>query len=343
MPSVVAIIPTLGNDIHRLNRAIRSVREFTKHDDLSLIVINNALRDLPPAMEEVDGVVSPGLNLGYVGALEYARRSFECDFLWSIQDDMALRNDVLGALLRQHEEEPRLAVASPLLVRDGNVPARTRAGVFSNQKKTRWENYPFDSVTPEVIDLSPEFCFVSGSGALFRKAALDDVGGFNLDLFPLMHVDVDVCVRFLRQNWSLALVRDAHIDHEIQGSTPSIVSQVLSNLNTPVVQHELESGNFSPKEVPDQLDYDLIFTIARKSSHLFLDVAQEGSRRITELENKLVNNEEDAEALRLRLEFVYASASWRVTKPLRLIKVALTRSIQRAKIFPRPSSPNGHS
>lgn len=311
------MIPTLGKDMTRLNRAIESIRTHSQSGRPRIVVINNSGKSPLAGLSEVDEVLEPGMNLGYVGALEFARRTLDCDFLWSIQDDMALQNDVLAQLLSVMQENPDLAVASPILVREGMVPARSRAGVFSNDARTRWENYPFVDTRVAELETDRDFCFVSGSGALFRREALDQIGGFNVDLFPLMHVDVDVCLRLLDAQWQLSLVSAAHIEHEIQGSTPGIVGQALHRLHTPQLEEALEGATFETSPVNTALDHDLVFRIARKSSTLFLDVAAEANRRIEQLHEYIATIQQESESRRRELEIVYSSRSWRITAPLR--------------------------
>lgn len=337
---ILAVISTLAKDVERLNEAIESLNANSSSHEFEILVVNNSEQFEIAGLSPVDHIISPGINLGYVGGLELARRTFDSDFLWSIQDDMTVDNDVLGLLLSEMEKSPRLAVCSPVLVRSGLVPARTRAGIFTNAQETRWENYPIADLPADEIPNDVKYSFVSGSGALFRNSALEEIGGFNLDLYPLMHVDVDVCARFISMGWQISLVTEAHIRHRIQGSTPGILAKALDRRNRSVVEQQLEG---SPKDdylQSDQIDPGIIFAVARRASFLFLEVSREANSqleakegRISELESQLRGAQRglqetlaELDEIRLALETVQSknhkiqeSWSWTITAPLRAL------------------------
>ncbi|MEN9792785.1 MAG: hypothetical protein RL330_863 [Actinomycetota bacterium] len=347
MRSVVAVVPTLARDIRRLEASLSSVREHTRHPGLTVVVVNNSGEPLAQPLPHADRVVTPGLNLGYVGSLEYVRRAFPADFLWSVQDDMTLSNDVLAHLLAAVQADPLLAAASPILVRDGVVPRHTRAGIFADDTRTRWTNYPFEDTAPEDIDTDLDWCFVSGSGALYRSTALEDIGGFDLDLYPLTNVDVDVSLRLVRGRHRLALVPTARITHEVRGSTTKMLAHVLYRRHTPLVHAKLERdfADLPPLPVPEPpVPEDIRDAIARRASHLFIEVAREADSRIIALnaqiadlrsqrleltrENKALRKQETA--LRRDLECLRGSTASRLSAPMRGL-VGLVRKGLRGK------------
>ncbi len=309
---VLAVIPTLAHDTERLNESIESLRTHSGHHPFQILVINNSGRPLIDGLAPVDYVVSPGINLGYVGALELARRTHHSDFLWSIQDDMTLQNGVLDVLLSEMEKSPRLAVCSPVLVSNGLVPARSRAGVFTNPERTRWENHPVEDTKPADFSSDVDYSFVAGSGALFRNTALEDIDGFNLDLYPLMHVDVDVCARFLSKGWKIALAPEAHINHEIQGSTPRVLGIAMDKRNRSIVEQRLEGGQAETVGVFDPIDTDIVFAVARRASFLLLEVSREATAQLTDAVSRM--NE-----LESQIRQIKRSTSWKVNAPIRVL------------------------
>jgi GT2 family glycosyltransferase len=342
MPDVIVVIPTLAGNVERLNRAIRSVRQFTVDKSLKIVVINNSNLTEIPGLEPVDEVITAGMNLGYVGALELARRKLDFEFLWCIQDDMVLLNDVLTELRAAFDRNPKLAIASPVLIRNGIVPAYSRAGVFTNQAKTQWQNVPLADTKPEELDLTLDLSFVSGSGALYSKAAIDSVGGFNLGLFPLVHVDVEICGKLVKKGYRLELVSAAHVGHETGSSTPTFLGQLLNEINTPIVQEVLSNGENRRAEESNLLDPDLVFEIAQKASYLVIELSKKAQQNIyisaEEVENLTKDSEElrqlviklrqSSEALEKRIAGLESSKSWKITAPLRAFYTAL-RSLRK--------------
>lgn len=330
---VLAVISTLAQDTVRLNESIESLKSHSGSHPFEILVVNNSGRSLIDSLTPVDFVINPGVNLGYVGGLEVARRSIQSDFLWSIQDDMTLQNGVLDILVSQMEKAPRLAVCSPVLLRDGLVPARTRAGVFTNPERTRWENHPVEDTKPADFSSDIDYSFVAGSGALFRNTALRDIGGFSLDLYPLMHVDVDVCARFLSRGWEIALAPEAHINHQIQGSTPRVLAATLDRENRVIVEQWLEGR--SPEDVClfDAIDPDIVFAVARRASSLFLEVSREADTKlkdagshVTAMQSQLNDTESQLIEVHSRLveaesqiQEIKRSTSWKVSAPIRVL------------------------
>jgi len=330
---ILAVIATLAKDRVRLNESIESLRSQSGRHPFQVLVVNNSGESQIDGLAPVDYVVSPGINLGYVGALELARRAHQSDFLWSIQDDMTLQNGVLDILVSKMEKSPRLAVCSPVLVRNGLVPARTRAGVFTNSDRTSWENHPVVDTKLEDFPSDVDYSFVSGSGALFRTTALEEIGGFNLDLYPLMHVDVDVCGRLLSTGWQIALAPEAHINHVIQGSTPRVLGVTLDKRNRPIVQQRLAGGLPESTGLFNPVDTDIIFSVARRASFLFLEVGGEANTqlkdagflvdalqsKVNETESQLLGVCSRLEAAESQIREIKRSTSWRASAPIRAL------------------------
>jgi GT2 family glycosyltransferase len=337
MPKVVAVIPSLGRNIDRLNGAIGSIRNTSSELELQIVVVNNSPVDLTQKAVGADRILNPGLNLGYVGALEWVRQSLTSEYFWVVQDDMTLTNDVLGALLTRMEEDENLAVLSPLLVRDGIVPARTRAGVFIDSTKTTWENVPFADTAIEDWEQIHGLMFVSGSGALYRSTALAAVGGFDVSLFPLMHVDVDLCWRLTEAGYRIDLCPEAHIEHEIQGSTPRMLGELLFELNTKIVARKM-ARNAETTALPElSIDPEIVKKIATKAASLVIDLAQRGDAVVLERDSLIAERDSlmaerdeiraHRDSLSAERDLLLASTSWRVTRPLRGLKnrVAMLR------------------
>lgn len=322
MKRVTAVIATLGKDLGRLSNAIQSVRAHTDSNLMELVVVDNSGVGYAGSLGGVDRVLNPGLNLGYVGALEWVRRITSAEYLWVLQDDLTLTNDVLGALLRRIESDKSLAVVSPLLVRKGIVPRMTRGGVFTNSERTEWRNIPEDDTPVADWFLDQELSFVAGSGALFRSKHLAAVGGFDVSLFPLMHVDVDVCARLVTEGFRVELCDDAFIDHEIQGSTPTILGGLLHEVNATIVKRKLsnqeQSENFSPQSV----DLDIVTRVAEKASGLLVELAMRANSQNRELTAKIQELQQENLDMRNTL-------SWRVTRPLRYVRFILAKLLRR--------------
>jgi len=283
---IIAVIPTLGKSPQRLTSAINSVRKQTTQP-MRLIVIDNSYEaDLQLEDESVD-VLHFGINLGWVGALEYIRRNYDFDFLWSIQDDMTLLNDVLAIQMAEMVCDADLAVISPVAVQNQVLHGRYRGGVIKEVGQKEWENITVEEVTTNEFSYDGELAFVVGSGALWRKRALDEISGFDLSLYPVMHVDVDTCLRLRALGWKLKISSAAHIAHDVGGSTVPILSQTLESVNRKRILAKQSEPIPNLVRGTVDLDPDFLYEITRKSSYLFLDISDAANGRITQLKAQL--------------------------------------------------------
>jgi GT2 family glycosyltransferase len=191
-----------------------------------VIVVNGQLDDLQASADYGPSisVVRTGVNLGYAGGLELARRMYPSDYFWILQDDLVPEQNCLEALheafLDDGEHAP-LAIASPVESgMDESSTRRLRFGVFDSSSGERLKT--------DVINVSewlPRFRppkdtllgFVYLSGALMWSPALEKIGGFDPSFWPLMLVDADTCFAVQAQGYSIARVESAIISHPRKG------------------------------------------------------------------------------------------------------------------------------
>jgi GT2 family glycosyltransferase len=311
--TVVAVIPSLGKNLNKLNLTIESIKHHTSFKNLKIVVVDNSSEGLLSKLNNVDEVIWTGINLGNIGAIEYVRKSYDFEYLWTVQDDMTILNDVLGILHKELSQNLEVGVASPVLIRNGVIPAYTRGGIYTDRKNLKWTNIPEKDVRPELFSVNSDLCFVAGSGALWRKIALDDISGFDLDLYPLLHGDVDTCFRLKQSKWQLSLLTSAHIAHEINGSTVKILGQTLANLNENIIRSKFLSVKSDKRNYTSELDKEFLFAISKKSSYLFLEISLTAQEEIERLKEVI-------ECLKLEKNTLVKSNSWKITKPLRKIR-----------------------
>lgn len=187
-----------------------------------VIVANNPENRAFERVAEMPGVevLEPGLNMGYVGALEWVRRRSTADFLWVLQEDVLPLPDCLEQLLLAldgHRGDAPLAVASPIEVNsDGSASHITRIANFNLDTGvgTRPDGHACERA---LLALTAEggrtVTFTYLSGALIDRSALSEIGGFDVNLWPLMWVDLDTCAALQMHGYAVKLVKDARIRH----------------------------------------------------------------------------------------------------------------------------------
>lgn len=222
-PTVVALLPRFRATSAQLCATIEAAHQQRGTAILQVVVIDNNPRDPLALSADVSSeltVLSPGLNLGYAGALELGRRSVMADFLWTLQDDVVPALDCLDFLVKTMRDSTlssRVAVVTPAEHNGQSRAPLTRRAIVdlvSGQFVPRPTEPSGSLAQVSHYDRRGSSCeYVWLSGALVDAIALEEVGGFDPRFWPLMFVDADVAVRLQRSGYKLASSPQAVIHH----------------------------------------------------------------------------------------------------------------------------------
>ena len=234
MPELVAtvVVPTLAAD-RRLLECLESLGRQTRRD-FEVIVVDNSGRGLVQAQDLPFGratpqgqralpairVIESSRNEGYGKAINLALRTSTAAYLATLNDDAVAHPDWLDAMVGALERRPdagmcasqvrlygeqRLDSAGMLLARDGS-------------SKQRGQGRP-----PGDFPVEEEVLLPSGSAALYRRAMLEEMGGFD-DHFFLYCEDTDLGLRARWLGWkclySPSAVVEHHYSHSAGGASP---------------------------------------------------------------------------------------------------------------------------
>ena len=159
-------------------------------------------------------VIENRANAGFGAAINQGMRASTAPYLATLNDDAAADPRWLEALLRAIEQRPdagmcasqvrlfgedRLDSAGMLVARDGS-------------SKQRGHGRP-----PEDFPVTEECFFPSGSAALYRRAMLEEIGGFDDDFF-LYCEDTDLGLRARWAGWKCLYAHDAVVEHHYSHS-----------------------------------------------------------------------------------------------------------------------------
>ena len=246
------------NGAHLLPNCLDSLLSQTVAADLEVVVVDNASEDGTAAMlsERYPGVivVRSESNLGFAGGVDLGLAGFTGSFIALLNNDATFEVDAIEQMISVMEEpgnERVGAVTAKILLagtyrltrglaettapagsfrRDGGwlIPADhgspgairvvnstgnvvTRRGTGTDRDWLRTEGE--ESRDAEVFG----FC---GGAALLRKAALDDVGGFDRELF-LYYEDTDLSWRLRSGGWTVRYCGQAVARHLHAASSDS--------------------------------------------------------------------------------------------------------------------------
>jgi len=194
-----------------------------------LVVVDNAssddslatLRDRRPEVRIVD----TGANLGYAAAANQGIRATTGPVVAVCNPDLRVEPGTAAALVGRLETEPDLAAVGPrVLEPDGTVYPSARQlpttldAAGHGALGRLWPHNPFTRRYRE-LDADPsqarDVDWVSGAAVWLRRAALDQVGGWDERYFMYVE-DVDLCWTLRRAGWRVAYEPRGTVTH-VQG------------------------------------------------------------------------------------------------------------------------------
>ena len=214
------VIPTLAAD-SRLRDCVESLARQTRRD-FEVIVVDNSGKGLVQSNGAAPGarVIENPRNAGFGAAINQGYRQSAAPYVATLNDDAVAHPRWLESLVAAMERRPdagmcasqvrlfgeeRLDSAGMLVARDGSSKQRGHGRM------------------PADFPAAEETLFPSGSAALYRRAMLDDIGGFD-DRFFLYCEDTDLGLRARWAGWKCLYVPEAvvehHYSHSAGGASP---------------------------------------------------------------------------------------------------------------------------
>jgi GT2 family glycosyltransferase len=216
----VASVTVATNAAHMLPRQLDTLKQQSQKLD-EIVVVDNASKDGTvdmiasryPEVTVLSLVENSGVGGGYAAGLRYAALERKHDWVWLLDDDSVPPSNGLETLLAglQHtaDRSDRTAVLAPLCM---DMKTSTSYPGMS------WRSGRF---IPTPVDPNAPLTFVDSvisSGSLVRREAVESVGLPRADFF-MDFVDHEYCLRLRRNGFSIAIVRDSILEHEIGAQT----------------------------------------------------------------------------------------------------------------------------
>jgi GT2 family glycosyltransferase len=217
---VTVVIPTLAAD-SRLRECVQCLERQTRRD-FEVIVVDNSGRGLARANGTAPGanILENGVNTGFGAAVNQGIRASRSRYVATLNDDAAPQPGWLAALVRAMESRPDAGMCASQ-VRFHGEHRLDSAGMLvalDASSKQRGHNRP-----PEDFPVAEETLLPSASAALYRRAMLDEIGGFE-DRFFLYCEDTDLGLRARWAGWKClyepAAVVEHHYSHSAGRASP---------------------------------------------------------------------------------------------------------------------------
>jgi len=214
-PLVTVIVPTVAAD-RRLWECVAALEGQTLRDFEVKIVDNSgrgAVRGSGIATASVR-VIDEARNVGFGAAINHAMRESATPYVATLNDDAAPHPGWLAALVAAMEDRPDAGMCASQ-VRLYGEDTLDSAGMLicpDGSSKQRGHGRP-----PSLFPVSEEVLFPSGSAALYRRAMLDQIGGFDEDFF-LYCEDTDLGLRARWAGWRCLYAPEAVVEHHYSHS-----------------------------------------------------------------------------------------------------------------------------
>ncbi len=237
MPDLSIVI--VNWNVRELLRAC--LRSLDPNLHAEVIVVDNASSD--GSVEMVRGefptvrLIANGRNLGYGAAINQAVSQCTGDYLLILNPDTEVRPGAVHRLVEFIYERPRAACVGPHLVNpDGSTQSSRRSfpGLWTAFVEStilqRWFGGLgalrrfYRSAQPD--DVPQQVDWLVGACLLLRRAALDEVGGFD-ERFFMYSEEMDLCYRLRQAGYEIWFVPRAEVMHHEAASS----SQVLFRRN----------------------------------------------------------------------------------------------------------------
>jgi GT2 family glycosyltransferase len=208
-PTAAVVVPTL-NAGQPLEECLRSL-ERQSFQDFEVIVVDNS--GCGRAKQTVSGdkvrLVENPRNLGFGAAVNQALRMTHGTYVAVLNDDAAAWPDWLGELVRLLEARPEAGMCASQ-IRLAGTELLDSAGMLlcaDGSSKQRGRLQP-----PERYASEEEVLFPSGCAALYRRAMLEQIGGFDESFF-LYSEDTDLGLRARWAGWRCLYAPKAVVEH----------------------------------------------------------------------------------------------------------------------------------
>ena len=208
------MIPTLAADA-RLRDCVASLGQQTRRD-FEVIVVDNSGQGLVQRNGTAPGarVLENPRNAGFGAAVNQAFRSSNAPFLATLNDDAVAHPRWLEALLEAIDKCPDAGMCASQVRFFGEHRLDSAGMLVCADGSSRQRGH---SKPPEDFPVAEETLFPSGCAALYRRAMLEAIGGFD-DSFFLYCEDTDLGLRARWGGWKCLYAPRAVVEHHYSHS-----------------------------------------------------------------------------------------------------------------------------
>jgi len=212
---VSIVIPTLSADL-KLSECLQALR-LQSRSDFEVIVVDNSGQGLVRrnGLAGDARVIENPVNIGFGEAINQGMRSSTAPYLASLNDDAVPHSDWLDSLLTAIERRPDVGMCASQVRLFGEDRLDSAGMLIARDASSRQRGH---GRLPEDFPVAEETLFPSASAALYRRALLEETGGFDPGFF-LYCEDTDLGLRARWAGWKCLYVPEAVVEHHYSHSS----------------------------------------------------------------------------------------------------------------------------
>ena len=200
----------------RLRECVESLARQSRRD-FEIIVVDNSGAGVVRRNGSAPGtrILENSRNAGFGAAVNQGVEASSAAYIATLNDDAVAHPDWLAALVRALERRPDagMCASAVRLYREDRLDSAGMLVARDASSKQRGHGRP-----PEDFPVAEEVLFPSGSAALYRRAMLAELGGFDADFF-LYCEDTDLGLRARWAGWKCLYEPEAVVEHHYSHSS----------------------------------------------------------------------------------------------------------------------------
>lgn len=234
-PTVDAVVVS-----YRSRATLRAcVETLSRMPDVAVTVVDNDCPERSPAMvaDLPVRVLRAGRNGGFAFGCNLGAAGGSAPYVLLLNPDATIERAALDALLAVLDAEPGVGIVGPRVVGDDGSLQRTQRsfprlrstwaqGLFVHRLSggARWSDEVVWDAAAYDRPASPDW--ISGSCALVRRSALEEIGGLDAGFF-LYCEDIDLCRRLRAAGHDVRFEPGATVRHRGGHSAPRAATQAI--------------------------------------------------------------------------------------------------------------------
>ncbi len=216
--AVTVVIPTLSAD-ETLRECVEALGRQTL-DNFEIAVVDNSGAGL--ARRNHAGMFASGgprlienaRNVGFGAAINQAVAGSRSPFIATLNDDAVPRPRWLETLVTSIQQRPDAGMCASRVCFYGEAALDSAGMLVARDGSSKQRGH---GRAPQEFPVSEEALFPSASAALYRRAMLDQIGGFD-ERFFLYCEDTDLGLRARWAGWKCLYVPEAVVEHRYSHS-----------------------------------------------------------------------------------------------------------------------------